>query len=252
MIEPTLYDMIFKRKSVRKFSMAPLPAPELEGILAFVNSAKSLAGDLRTECHFLHAGEVKNLLPIKAPHYLCLYSEPGEHSLLNAGYLLQQVDLYLSSRAIGSCWLGLAKPNRQVALKRNGLDFVIMLALGPPLEPVHRERASEFRRKPMDRVTDLADSKSQELLEAVRLAPSASNSQPWFVTGDDDGFKFGRDKLGLIKSVLYDKMNLIDMGIALCHFELALKQQDKSVRHDFQIKTMPAGVDFVVSVYPEV
>jgi nitroreductase len=64
-----------------------------------------------------------------------------------------------------------------------------------------------------------------EVLEAVRAAPSASNRQPWRIIRDKAGN--GSYHFYLSENVLYNnaikdiKLQNIDMGIAICHFDLA-------------------------------
>jgi hypothetical protein len=53
-------------------------------------------------------------------------------------------------------------------------------------------------------------------LEMVRIAPSASNKQEWRALLDDKGLHFYKKK--------YMNYESIDMGIALCHFELTCKE----------------------------
>jgi hypothetical protein len=62
-------------------------------------------------------------------------------------------------------------------------------------------------------------------LECVRIGPSASNKQPWRIIKDHDNYHFyikrtpGYDKvLGPIR------IQSIDMGIAMCHFELSSRE----------------------------
>jgi len=64
----------------------------------------------------------------------------------------------------------------------------------------------------------------KDALEAVRLAPSAVNKQPWrvVVCGDKVHFYEKRSK-GYVSGNDWD-IQKIDMGIALCHFELAAKE----------------------------
>ena len=61
-------------------------------------------------------------------------------------------------------------------------------------------------------------------LKMVRLAPSAVNKQPWRGVIEDEmvHFYLKRSK-GFGKEGKLD-MQMIDMGIALCHFELAAKE----------------------------
>ena len=51
------------------------------------------------------------------------------------------------------------------------------------------------------------------MLEAVRLAPSAMNVQPWRVNIDHEG-------KAVFSSVTDNKYTMLDMGIALAHFVL--------------------------------
>jgi nitroreductase len=70
-----------------------------------------------------------------------------------------------------------------------------------------------------------------KLLEAVRWAPSASNKQPWRIVrdGGDWHFYLQRTKGYGKGSLLFAALRLadlqrVDMGIAMCHFELAAQE----------------------------
>jgi nitroreductase len=152
---------------------------------------------------------VRGLFAVKAPHYLIISSEAKERYLPNAGFMLQQMDLYLQSIGLGSCWLGGAKPPAKSNLP---LDFVILLAFGKPQASPHRS-LSEFKRKPLSEISDTADQR----LEPARLAPSAINSQPWYFVSDGNIFHVYRMKYGAVKAMIYERMNKIDIGIALAH-----------------------------------
>lgn len=194
-----LYDAIFHRKSIRKYKMKPLSFDILEEIQNFVKKAKPLDDKIEIEYVYLAENSVRNLLPVKAPHYLCLYSEKTGRYLMNAGYLMQQVDLYLSSKGIASCWLGRARPSKEVILSRKGLEFIIMLAFGDSNENIHRQENSEFNRKPLEKIPSLKD--IRELLEPVRLAPSSTNSQPWYITGSTEEMILWRERLPASTSI---------------------------------------------------
>lgn len=64
---------------------------------------------IRTGTRAFDNKEVKGMLKIDAPHFLVFFSEPEEGYLVNAGFMLQQLDLYLSAKGIGSCYQGTAK-----------------------------------------------------------------------------------------------------------------------------------------------
>ena len=121
-----------------------------------------------------------------------------------------------------------------------------MLAFGNSNEPVHRTNSSEFNRNSLSSISRIPG--ADDILEPARLAPSASNTQPWFFSGNTDEITVSRKKLNLIKAILYDKMNQIDVGIALCHLWLSLDHQDKSVAYNFEKASAPNGYEFMTKV----
>ncbi len=214
-----LYDYIFKRKSTRKYDMTPLKEEQLEEIKAFADKLKPLYKDIKVEYIVANAAEVKNILPIKAPHYFIISSESKEGYLTNVGFMFQQMDLYLSSKGIGTCWLGMAKPIKKINTR---LEFVIILAFGKALGSPYRE-LSEFKRKSLSEISSGED----ERLEGARLAPSATNSQHWFFAAKDGKIHAYQKKLNMVQALMYDKMNKVDIGIALCHLYVATEHFGK-------------------------
>ena len=102
---------------------------------------------------------------------------------------------------------------------------------------IRRMAGSNFRRPPEELFFDGAFCKPlppaeagayAEPLELVRLAPSASNRQPWRIVRTPTGWHFflartkGYGKGTLLFTVLrLADLQRVDMGIAMCHFELA-------------------------------
>ena len=244
MTNQTLYEAIFKRKSVRKYDPAPLPDSALAEIDVIAKSGKPLIEGIGSRIFYLGPNEV-SMASVKAPHYLCLYSEKKDRYLMNAGFMLQQIDLSLSANGYGSCWIGLGKPAGSPP-EANGLDYVIMLAFGKAAEPVYRANTSEFIRKSLPEITQITG--ADGLLEPVRLAPSASNTQPWFISGSATEIVMCRKKFNPIKAAVYNKFNQIDSGIALCHLWLAIENKGKNAAFDFDRMSVPGGYDFMAKV----
>jgi len=73
----------------------------------------------------------------------------------------------------------------------------------------------------------IAAGKFAQVLDMVRLAPSASNRQPWRIVRDGNAFHFFLQRTpnysGFTKSA---DLQRVDMGIAMCHFELAARESD--------------------------
>lgn len=205
----TLKEIIYKRKSTRKYDMTLLEDNILEDIRRHLSEIKSLYDDIKIEFEIIKGDNVKGMFAVKAPHYLMISSEVKDSCFTNAGFMLQQMDLYLQSIGLGSCWLGSAKPPVK---PKHPLEFVIMLAFGKPQGNPYRS-LSEFKRKPLNEISDTADKR----LEAARLAPSGINSQPWYFVGGGNVFNVYCEKHGTIKALIYERMNKIDIGIALSH-----------------------------------
>ncbi len=213
--EIMLKEYIATRKSTRKYDLTPLDKPTLQKIEEFATNLQPLYEDIEVEYSFVQPQDVKNLIPVKAPHYILISSEPSDGYLMNVGFLFQQMDLYLSSLNLGSCWLGLARPTDK---NDSTLEFVIALAFGKALDSPHREQF-QFRRKPLSKISNISD----ERVESARLAPSSTNSQPWYFVTDKDYIHAYCVKVGLLKGLVYNKMNQIDMGIALSHLYVSNK-----------------------------
>jgi len=228
-----LYEAVFVRKSVRKYDMTADQGETAKMIRHAVRELKPLYPEIAVEFDILDAGMVKGgMFGVIAPYYIAAYSEPREGDRMNIGFMLQQLDLLLSSEGVGCCWLGTAKPSNPPS-NGNGKEFVIMMAAGVPAEPVHRASVSEFKRKALAQITDIRDLDKNPalrgILEAARLAPSATNGQPWFFSKTDGGIIVSRQALNPVKAMLYGKMNLIDIGIALCHIMLAAAHESKGI-----------------------
>ena len=202
-----LNEYISKRKSVRKYKSDPLSNEILIQIKEQIKELKPLYPSIKTR--FDIADDVKNPMSLKAPHYFIVSSEKSEGYFENVGFMLEQMSLYLNSLGLGSCWLGMAKPAQD---QQTDLQFVISMAFGYPSEELYRN-ASDFKRKSLTEISEGADSR----LEAARLAPSGMNSQNWFFLCTNGMIHVYRKKVNPLKGLIFDKMNSIDTGIALCH-----------------------------------
>lgn len=243
------YDIISKRKSVRKYSMAPLDANILQQIQRFGEEIKGVDSTIRVKFSYFRYEEVKGLMAVKAPHYVGIYSEEKVNWLLNAGYMQQQMDLYLSANGFGSCWLGMAKPTVALPEAVDGLKFVIMLAFGSPEEEVHRSNKEEFKRKKIEEISNASG--YEEILEAARLAPSATNSQNWFFIGRGEELLVCRKHTGILKEPIFARLNTIDAGIALCHLVISLEHHGRKADFSFEKETVPKGYIYLVTVKAE-
>ena len=209
-----LYLYMWKRKSIRKYDMTPLETKQLNQIRQFAENMKPLYPDIKTAYDI--TPDIKSIIPVKAPHYFVISSEKKEGYLENVGFMFQQMNLYLTSIGLGSCWLGMAKPEGKQSSR---LPFVITIAFGEATESPYR-MITEFKRKSLSDISNGSDDR----FEAARIAPSAMNNQNWYFLADNGYIHVFHKKATM--GVL-NKLNKIDIGIALCHLFIATEETGK-------------------------
>jgi nitroreductase len=220
-------DAIFTGRSVRHYLQEKLDWEEIADILDYANDLPKLTDSISVEFKLVSNIETKQgfrgPFSIKAPYYLCISSEEKEDYLLNAGYLMQQLNLYLISRGLGTCYMG-ASPG--MGLKGTmKYSYVVALAFGKPAAPLPREKSEAKRLPEKDLVVykEQVSSDIRQLLTAARTAPSSYNSQPWrFVVYKNRIHIFTRKTLLLTK--VFDHMKMVDMGIMLANLMMAAEE----------------------------
>jgi nitroreductase len=222
-------EIIRKRKSIRKYEPAKLDEATLEKVRQKIAGVTPLYPEIRYSIQIVD--RVKRAYGINAPYFLQFRSEEKEGAGENIGFVGQQLDLFFSGTGLGSCWVGMAKPDAAAELgelkERNAanentaiaLPYVISMAFGKPAEPLHRT-IDQFIRKPLSDISEGADPR----LEAARLAPSGINAQNWHFIADAGKIHCYRRKANPLLEMMLSKLGRIDMGIAICH--LAMESPD--------------------------
>lgn len=221
------FEAIFSRRSIRHFKQEKLEWEEIAGLLEYANQLPMLIDGIAVEFKLVSNIEAKQgfygPFNVKAPYYLCISSEIKEDYLLNAGYLMQQMNLYLTSKGYGTCFL--------VAYPGSGLkatmkyEYVVTLAFGKTNSTLYRD-SKKAKRLPEEEIVVYKEEVTpdiKQVLSAARLAPSALNSQPWrFVVYKNRIHVFAKKNLFIAKALDYNKM--IDMGIMMANLLLTAEE----------------------------
>ncbi len=243
-----IYETIFKRKSIRRYDLTPLEDAILKDINEEISSLKPLIQNIDMEIKIISSGDVKTRMMKKAPHYIAVFSEERDGYLTNVGYMLQQMDLLLSSNGIGTCWQGIPTVKDHV-IKDSKLKFVILIAFGMAAEPIYRSDVTEFKRKSLNAICDIPEtSEISEILEGARLAPSAANSQAWFLSGNNRSIDVYSVKPNFIRSLIAKKYIPIDAGILLCHLMICAEHRQKNPEIVFKDNMNKKGYIYHASV----
>jgi nitroreductase len=232
---------MFKRKSVRRYDETSIDDETLNNIKEYSEGLEKLFPDIKTEMKFVTNEKVKGT-SVKAPYYIALFSEAKDGYLTNAGFMLEQMDLFLSSNGIGTCWAGMGNPVKEIVSESN-LEFIILLAFGKPAETIYRKDTSEFNRKEIAQVSNV----DNEIMQCIRLAPSAMNSQPWYYEGKDNKINIYMSKSNIIKNMLLGRMNKIDVGISIYFLVLVEKHNNKEIEFKKLDNVELKGYEYIIT-----
>ncbi|MDF2673147.1 MAG: nitroreductase [Clostridiales bacterium] len=247
--EKPIIDVIKSRHSVRTYKYEKL-SEEIKRKL--INYSKKIESpfdakvrlELIDELKIAEKGNVKigTYGIIKGTSsYITGALEKGDNSLEMLGYCLEKLVLYGTSLGLGTCWLGgtfkRSQFSKMIDLKENEL-LPIVIPIGYEadkkslVEAIMRRGAGSDNRKTWNELfyngnfetsLDEKSAGSYSLaLEMVRLAPSASNKQPWRILKQDNYYHFYMEATKGYGKALGFNIQKIDMGIAMCHFEMTL------------------------------
>ena len=168
--------------------------------------------------------------------------ENNKNELVGYGYILQKAVLELTNLGLGTCWLG-ADFNKKLLKEafeiKNDEYIPAVISFGLPKEkenPLQRAMRKSGKRKDFEKLffedgdkplKEESLKKYKEVLECVRIAPSSINNQPWRLIIDDNKIHFF-----MYSKIKYNFLYL-DMGIAMCHFDLA--RQEKNIDGSFKV-----------------
>lgn len=207
-----MQQMICHRRSVRSYRPDRLTEEVLNDLRSRMENLTPLYPDVPVVGRIIDTSSVTLLQKWKTPHFIAIFSDGSDEALVNVGFMYQQLDLYAQSIGLGTCWVGLGSLNDGEPVPQ-GMKLAVLMAIGLPDKSSVREGAEGFNRRALADISDRPDDR----LEPLRLAPSATNSQPWYITHQDDVLHIWRQELGLIKQRTHGRMNKIDTGIGLAH-----------------------------------
>lgn len=251
-------EIIKQRFSCRSYIRQPIEAKLRRKLEQF--AAEQSVGPLGGRARFeFVAGKDNDLQELKGlgtygiikgatGFYVGATNAEGEH-LEDFGYLMEKLILYATDLGLGTCWLGGSFTKTSFAKKLNATLREIVpsvvsvgyIAKNPGyIDKLIRKGAKADTRLGWDKLffessfsNPLSSEKEAQYasaLEMVRLAPSASNRQPWRLVKEGNRWHFflqrsqSYTQRKLVKLYTTADLQRIDMGIAMCHFELTLKE----------------------------
>lgn len=231
-----LYDAIFYRKSIKKYSTKRLSISMFKEVRNLCEDMDSLNKEIKIKAYPILKGDslkfiIKKRHRLVAPHYIVLTVklpevEEGEEETPikyfdSVGFAGEELILKLTEMGLATSWID-DNFNKELVLDFVHLEEnekpVILIALGfPEGKDLFRKENENIDRKPMKKIAKKVDEKWTNIIECVRIAPSYKNSQPWRFYQNNGSLDI------YMKKDSAKNMNQLNMGIALKHFEIGCK-----------------------------
>lgn len=242
----SIIETIHKRQSWRTFSPKHVEAEKISALRIFLDGNNKSVFGSEVRCELINFEDT----PVDILKTMGTYSVIKDARLFMAGsvkktgryledygYIMEKNILKAVELGLATCWLGATFDHNGFSEKlRCGQDETV-----PAVSPVGyaadkrrladnlmRKVANSDNRKHLFEISFVGDffnsrvpdNKYKAVLECVKLAPSATNQQPWRFVKDESKDIFHL-YLERTPGYIYPAGQNIDMGIAMAHFELS-------------------------------
>ena len=273
-------NLIKERISRRDYLPTSIENSKLNEIQKIIK--KPLIGPFGGKSHF-HLIDTKNEDPnykvrvgtygmvSGAQYYLACVTKISKYNTIDSGYSFEKLILKATDLKLGTVWLGakFASKNLAKIIPLSNNEFIPAVSpIGYPKDNLTiKESFIHWEIKARERKSwtkiFFKDNFSQSLtieeagiystpLEMVRLAPSGKNEQPWRILTNNDltKFHFYIEKRSKVTSQQISKLNLLDIGIAMSHFDLTvneLKLNGKWIKEEPELNINGRNLFYIAS-----
>jgi hypothetical protein len=244
-------EVIKIRSSCRTYDLQEIEESVLFKLKSYIEEINHECNNSNTNARFLIINKTASEKGEKLGTYGVIYGantfivgviNNEKYDAVRFGYLFEKIILFATDLGLQTCWLG-GTFKREDFIKYSSLAENEYIPIVSPLG--YKKDKSRILEVAMRRVVGANNRKSwNELffdgsiskpleqdesgfyatsLEMVRLAPSASNKQPWRIIKDKNFYHFYLYRTKGYGVENYD-IQKNDIGIAMCHFELTSKE----------------------------
>jgi|GEM_PF-3770214 len=254
-IDKTLYSIINKRRTITAFVNQNVSEQIKEDVNIFIKKKIILL--------FPHSKIELFMVPgIDGTVNILGFSDNSIEGNLNLGMALQQLDLFLNKKELGSYRFAFEKnKTAEIVELSPSLHYLATLTFGHKRFPLQINTQDLKKavyipiRKPIHEVSNninLAENKDlKSVLENMRLTPSMANHQPWFFELTMRNSKvYNRiniyiEKKSLLHKWLYETLHKIDIGGLILHGLLSLQKFGYNTSFVLDFKSLKGKYDKV-------
>lgn len=233
-------ELIKKRVSCRIFlekRVEPTKIKELNEVCALFK--EGLAGE-KVKLHLVELGD-DDLRKIDPDDFSLIINpmtfiggsiQKSKLAYESYGYLVEHLVLKATEMGLATCWLGYFNADYFKKIQPAADEILpAVCVVGYAAEkgaPSGRKKWGDlfFIKDFKTSMSAIVAGNYAEPLDMLRLAPSAGNLQPWRVLKEKNKNIFHFYKKRLDREYEKRKLHNVDIGIAMCHFELAAKKND--------------------------
>jgi nitroreductase len=274
----SIVQVIKNRYSARNYSNREIEKDKLDKLAQFI--AANTTGPFKNAVRFqiINAAEY-NSAQLKelgvygqitgAKLFIAGALKNGENAMEDFGYAMEKNILFATSLGLNTVWIGGTLNRTTFGEKMNVTANEMVPGITPIgyqgtktirgklveafMQPRKRKKAAEmfFLNTVGNPLPESEQGKYAAVLEAVRLGPSASNFQPWRIVKEEGKFRFhlyqneNKMYLRVLKGV---KLQNVDMGIAMCHFELTAQELGLKGKWETKDPQVPnTGLNYIVT-----
>lgn len=266
-------DTIRNRISVRTFEDRDIDPETLDQLQAYLNNIND-PYNINVSFRLMDAASdgVSSPVIVNGKEYVGAKVKRQPHAEEAFGYAFEKFVLYAESLGLGTVWLA-ATIDRPAFEKAMDLESDEVMPVVSPVgyraqkrsirETMMRKGMKSDSRLPFgelffksDFATPLKKDEAgrwQTPLEMVRMSPSATNKQPWRLVIDGDKVHFYEKKTKGYDRESTGDIQKVDLGITMCHFEIAAKEQgiDGAFKIENPDISAPEGTEYIITYQME-
>lgn len=277
----SVMEIIQRRYSCRKYESQLLDNKTKESLIAILQGLHTSPFGGETRFKLLEMSELDPKQKHRfgtygfiqgAQNFIVGATKTSQYDLENFGYILEVIILYATDLGLGTCWVGGTLRRNKFATQISIKDDEVVPAITPVgyaakgrsrVDRLTRWVARSKNRYPWERIFFEGDSTNplpretaaqyERPLEMVRIAPSASNRQPWRIIKEKNAhtyhFFITRKRSRYSRFFSWPDFPRMDLGIAICHFNLAAQELELSgdwqtINLDFPL---PSHLEYFIS-----
>lgn len=224
-----LYEAIQYKNSVRSFNMDPLEETCINNIMLYTKFVHYSHDTKAPNYEILTNKEIKQKfgvhLEIKAPYYIIVYVEKVQNALVNAGFLLGQLSIYLTMKEIGTNLIGLK--NVSSLKDKNTTYQLAILAFGKTIHPMKKVQLKQGQLL-LNKYCYLKEKEmsmyfTKQLISAASYAPIKVLYQPYRFLVYEDHIHIVGKKEGFFTRYQKDMM-FFELGLLLAYMQVKAEE----------------------------